>query len=429
MALPTHAILANRRKVLQRGAAVVAAAVFPAPAIAQSASKVVVIGGGFGGANCARALKAINPRFSVTLIAESETYTAFPLSNAVLGGLRPLTAQQFGYQKIAAAGVTMAYQAASAVDTKARTVSLHNGATLGYDRLVLAPGIEVRFDAIKGYSEAAAEAMPHAWTNGEQVGALWRQLQAMPDGGTVVISVPVPPLRCPLGPYERASMIAFYLRSQRPRAKLIVLDSKDTFIMQRQFQSAWSELYPDLIEWVPLSQGGNVSAVDVANKTLTTDFETYKADVANVIPPQRAGGIARIAGVADRTGWCPVDPTTFESQIIPNVHVIGDAAMAGALPKAASASNEVGKICAAAIANLLVGETPIARELPSNCYSLIAPDFALAIAGVYRPQGGQFVEIDGTIASTPADAGPAQRAREAKSADAWFASTTGEIFG
>jgi NADPH-dependent 2,4-dienoyl-CoA reductase/sulfur reductase-like enzyme len=224
-------------------------------------------------------------------------------------------------------------------------------------------------------------------------------------------------------------MIAFYLKSQKPRAKLIVLDSKDTFIMQRQFQGAWAELYPDLIEWVSLSQGGNVTAVDVGNKAVVTDFETYKADVANVIPPQRAGHIAHVAGVADRTGWCPVDPVTFESQLVANVHVIGDAAMAGAMPKAASASNEAGKICAAAIAKLLAGQAPVPRELPSNCFSLIAPDFALAIAGVYRSQGGQFVEIDGSIVSTPADAAPTLRAREARSADAWFATTTGEIFG
>ncbi len=347
----------------------------------------------------------------MTLVAESEIYTAFPLSNAVLGGLRPLTAQQFGYQKIAGAGVTVAFAPATSIDPKARLVSLRNGDRLAYDRLVIAPGIDVRFDAIKGYDQAAAETMPHAWTDGAQVGLLQRQLEAMPDGGRVVISVPVPPLRCPLGPYERASMIAFYLKSKKPRAKLIVLDAKDTFVMQRQFERAWAELYPDLIEWVPLSQGGNVTAVDVATKSLITDFETYKADVANVIPPQRAGRIAIAAGVADRTGWCPVDPVTFESQLVPNIHVIGDAAIAGAMPKAASAANDAGKICAAAIAKLLDGEAPQPSELASNCYSLLAPDFALAIAGRYHPVGGQFVEIEGSVVSTPVDPAPALRAR------------------
>jgi sulfide dehydrogenase [flavocytochrome c] flavoprotein chain len=420
---------ANRRQVLQGTAAVVAAAAFPRPAVGQNAPKVVVIGGGFGGANCARALKTINPGCVVTLVVESATYTAFPLSNAVLAGLRPPTAQRFGYQKIAAAGVTVAVEPANAIDPKARTVTLRNGDKLGYDRLVIAPGVDLRFDAIKGYSEQAAQTMPHAWTDGAQVGALRQQLEAMPDGGTVVISVPVAPVRCPLGPYERASMIASYLKAQKPRSKMIVLDAKDSFIMQRQFERAWAELYPGMIEWVGLSQGGNVTAVEVADKAFVTDFETYKADVANVIPPQVAGRIARSAGVADRTGWCPVDPVTFESQLVPNIHVIGDSAIAGAMPKAASAANEAAKICAAAIAKLLGGGTPDPRELASNCYSLLAADSALAIAGTYRPVSGQFVEVEGSVASSPVDASPAQRAQDAKLADAWFATTMGEIFG
>ena len=406
-----------------------AAALCPAPAIAQNAARIVVIGGGFGGANSARALKALNPKLAITLIAESETYTAFPLSNAVLAGLRTLTAQQFGYQNIAAAGVTVAFQAAVAIDPSAKTVRLRNGDTIGYDRLVIAPGVDVRFDAIKGYNEAASLIMPHAWTDGVQVALLQRQLQAMPAGGVVVISSPVAPLRCPLGPYERASMIAFYLKTEKPRGKVIVLDSKDTFVMRQQFERAWAELYPGMIEWVSLSDGGNVIEVDPATKTLTTDFESYKADVANVIPPQRAGRIAIAAGITDRTGWCPVDPVTFESQLVPDVHVIGDAAIAGAMPKAASAANEAGKICAAAIAMLLKGDKPQPRDLASSCYSLIAPDFALAIAGKYRPHDGQFTEIEGTITASPVNPAVAARAQEAKSADAWFAATTGEIFG
>jgi len=422
----THVV--SRRSVLQQGAAAVAAS-WAAPAIAQGAAKIAIIGGGFGGANCARALKTSNPRLSVTLITESETYTAFPLSNAVLAGLRPLTAQQFNYRNVAAAGVTLAYQSAVAVDPGTRTVRLRGGDTLGYDRLVIAPGVDVRFNTIKGYSEAAAQIMPHAWTDCVQVGLLRTQLQAMPDGGVVVISSPVTPVRCPLGPYERASMIAFYLKSEKPRAKVIVLDSKDTFVLRPQFEAAWKELYPGMIEWVSLSDGGNVIEVDPANKTLTTDFETYKADVANVIPPQRAGQIATVAGVADRTGWCPVDPITFESQLVPNVHVVGDSAIAGAMPKAASAANAEGRICATAIAQLLKGEMPQPRELASSCYSLIAPDFALAIAGKYRPHDGQFTEVEGSITNSPVNPAAALRAQEAKSADAWFTTTTGETFG
>jgi sulfide dehydrogenase [flavocytochrome c] flavoprotein chain len=419
----------SRRAVLKFGAAASAVAAFPAPSIAQTAPKIAVIGGGFAGTNCARALKTLNPSCSVTLIVSDSTYTAFPLSNAVLAGLRPLTAQQFSYGNIAAANVETAVGRMTGIDAQAKTVRLGEGRSIPYDRLVIAPGIDVKFDAIKGYSEAAAEVMPHAWTNGAQVALLAKQLEAMPDDGVVVISAPVAPLRCPLGPYERASMIALFLKTWKPKAKLIVLDSKDSFIMQKQFEAAWAELYPGLIEWIGLSQGGNVTEVDVANKTLITDFENYKADVANVIPPQRAGQITSTAGVADRTGWCPVDPITFESQLVPNIHVIGDAAIAGAMPKAASAASAEGKICAAAITELLQGKAPQPRELGSSCYSLIAPDFALAIGDKYRPTGGQFMEVEGSATSTPADATAEQHAQEAKSADAWFAATTRETFG
>ena len=371
----------------------------------------------------------LNPTCSVTLVADGDTYTAFPLSNAVLAGLRPLTAQQFGYDKIAGSGVEIAAGWVTGIDPQARTARLGDGRSIPYDRLVIAPGIDVKFDAIKGYGEAAAEVMPHAWTNGAQVALLAKQLEAMPEDGVVVISAPVAPLRCPLGPYERASMMALFLKARKPKAKLIVLDSKDSFILQKQFEAAWAELYPGLIEWIGLSQGGNLTEVDVANKTLITDFESYKADVANVIPPQRAAEITSTAGVADRTGWCPVDPITFESQLVPNIHVIGDAAIAGAMPKAASAASAEGKICAAAIAELLQGKTPQPRELGSSCYSLIAPDFALAIGDKYRPTDGQFMEVEGNATSTPADATAAQHAQEAKSADAWFAATTRETFG
>jgi sulfide dehydrogenase [flavocytochrome c] flavoprotein chain len=420
---------ANRRQVLQGGAAAVAAALCPAPAIAQNAARIVVIGGGFGGANSARTLKALNPKFAITLVAESETYTAFPLSNAVLAGLRPLTAQQFGYQNIAAVGVTVVFQAAVAIDPSAKTVRLRNGDTIGYDRLVIAPGVDVRFDAIKGYNEAAAQIMPHAWTDGVQVALLQRQLQAMPAGGVVVISSPVTPVRCPLGPYERASMIAFYLKTEKPRGKVIVLDSKDTFVMRQQFERAWAELYPGMIEWVSLSDGGNVIEVDPSTKTLTTDFESYKADVANVIPPQRAGAIAQSAGVADRSGWCPIDPVTFESKLVPNIHVVGDAGIMGGMPKSAFSANAQAKACAAAVATLLRGEKVAEPRLINTCYSLVAPDYGITVAGVYKPADGLLADIQGAGGVSPIDAPHSQRALEAQFAEGWFKTITSEVFG
>ncbi|MGH6784286.1 MAG: FAD-dependent oxidoreductase, partial [Sphingomicrobium sp.] len=284
------------RSALAAGAAT---ALLPRPAFAQTAPRVVVVGGGFAGATCARALKQADPRIAVTLVETSRTFTACPFSNAVIAGLRELKEQEFGYDNVRSAGVTVAIAPATAVDARGRTVTLADAARLPYDRLVLAPGIDIRWDALPGYDEAAAEKIPHAWRAGEQTLLLRRQLEAMNDGGLVVISAPANPFRCPPGPYERASLIAHYLKAKKPRSKLIVLDAKDAFSKQRLFQNAWKELYPQMLEWVSLSAGGKVNSIDVGAKTLVTDFTRHKADVANVIPPQKAGRIAEAAGVAD----------------------------------------------------------------------------------------------------------------------------------
>lgn len=389
-----------------------------------------MIGGGFAGADCARTLKKTSPRTAVTLVETNATFSACPLANAVLAGLRPLRAQQFDYKRVAADGVTIKIMRATAVDPKAKTVTLADGSRLAYDRLVIAPGIDMKFEALPGSSaKVAEEAMPHAWTSGDQVITLRNQLEAMRDGGTVIISAPVNPARCPPGPYERASMIAWYLKAKKPKSKVIVLDAKDTFTMQRQFQNAWTELYPGMVEWVPVGQGGNVTSIEPATKTFVTDFDKFTADVANAIPPQKAGAIAHAAGVADRTGWCPVDPKTFESLQQRNIHVIGDAAIAGAMPRSAFAAHEEGKLCAQAIAQLLAGKPVSNPKLTSTCYSLIAPDYAISISGVYRPVDGQYLEVEGTGVTSPIDAPRSLRAQEANFADAWFKTITRESFG
>ena len=240
---------------------------------------------------------------------------------------------------------------------------------------------------------------------------------------------PANPFRCPPGPYERASLIAHYLKTKKPKSKVIILDAKDAFSKQRLFQNAWKELYPDHLEWVSLSQGGKVNSVDVAEKTLVTDFGRHKASVANVIPPQRAAAIAQSAGVADRSGWCPVDPVTFESKLVPNIHVIGDAAIMGAMPKSAFSANSQAKVCATAVATLLKGGTPAEPRLINTCYSLIAPDYGITVAGVYKPTNGQLADIQGAGGVSPADAPRAARALEAQFADGWFKTITGEVFG
>src|SRR4249920_1780807 len=409
----------SRRDFLKTAVAGASAAVLPLPAIAQGApGRVVVVGGGFGGATCARFIRRIDPRIDVTLVEASPTFTACPFSNTVIAGMRELKAQQFGYDKLANDRVTVVMAPASAVDAQARVVTLSNNARLPYDRLVLAPGIDIRWDGLPGYNEAASERMPHAWKAGEQTTLLRRQLEAMEDGGTVVISAPANPFRCPPGPYERASLIAHYLKTKKPKSKLIVLDAKDAFSKQGLFQNAWKELYPGLLEWVPLSKGGAVTSVDASTLELVTDFGRHKAAVANVIPPQKAGRIAEAAGVADRTGWCPIDPATFESKLVPGIHVIGDAAIAGAMPKSAFAANSQAKTCAAVVARLLTGGTPPTPKLINTCYSLVAPDYGISVAGVYAPSNGQLADVPGSGGVSPSDAPRASRAAEAVLAEA-----------
>lgn len=400
----------------------------PAPSLALAAARIVVIGGGFGGASCARALRRLDPALQVTLIEPHRTFTACPFSNEVIAGLRELTAQQFTYDKIAAEGVTVIVQAATRIDPQARNVGLADGTSVPYDRLVLSPGIDLRFDALPGYDEAASARMPHAWKAGEQTSLLRRQIEAMEDGGLVVIAVPAAPLRCPPAPYERASLIAHYLKTRKPRAKVMLLDAKDSFPQQLLFEHAWNELYPGMIERVSLSQGGRAVSVDPASNTVVTDFGNYTAEVANVIPPQKAGRIAELAGAADHTGWCPIDPVSFASKLLPNVHVIGDACIAGTIPKSASAANAEAKACAAAIVALISEKSPDISQLEGACYNIVAPGYAFSLSGLYQAKDGQFAEVGGNVTS-PVDAPQQLRQREAEQAETWFRTITADAFG
>jgi NADPH-dependent 2,4-dienoyl-CoA reductase/sulfur reductase-like enzyme len=372
-------------------------------------------------------LKRLDSGIEVTLIEANRTFVSCPFSNEVIAGLRKFEAQQFGYDRIAADGIAVAAIAATKIDPQARTIGLADGTSLSYDRLVLAPGIDMRFDALPGYDEAASLKMPHAWKAGEQTVLLKRQLEAMKDGGVVVVAVPAAPLRCPPAPYERASLIAHYLKTNKPRSKVLVLDAKDGYSQQRLFEAAWKELYPVMIERIALSQGGRVTSVDPSSNAIVTEFGNYTADVANIIPPQKAGRIAEIAGAADNTGWCPIDPVSFASKLVPNVHVIGDACIAGGIPKSAGAAAAQGKACAAAIVNLLAGRPPEPPRLTGACYNTVAPAYAFSLSGVYQPKGDQFAEVE--VKTGPVEASREIRAQEAESALSWFRTITGETFG
>ncbi|WP_027571102.1 NAD(P)/FAD-dependent oxidoreductase [Bradyrhizobium sp. WSM1743] len=419
--------------VTRRSAALgiaVAATSLAAPSIlrAQSAGHLVVVGGGFGGAACARALKRADAKLQVTLIEPNKTYISCPLSNEVVAGLREIEEQQFGYDKLAAEGIRIVAQAVTTIDTQMRRVTTGDGTTFDYDRLVLSPGIDFHLEALPGYDDVASETMPHAWKAGAQTLLLRRQLEGMADGGTVAIAIPANPSRCPPAPYERAGLIAHYLKTKKPRSKVLILDAKDTFSQQRLFEKAWKELYGDMIERIALSQGGRVTSVDPATKTIVTEFGNYTPDVANVIPPQRAGRIAEVAGVADATGWCPIDPVTFESKLVRNIHVIGDACLGGGIPKSAAAASAQGKVCAGAIIALLAGHTPETPRLTGVCYNTVAPGYGFSLIGNYQPRGDIFAEVEGG-ATSPVDAPRELRAREAAEAERWFQIITADTFG
>lgn len=404
----------------------------PTKSATKAAPRVVVIGGGFGGATCAKYLRIYDPALNVTLIEQNANYITCPGSNWMLGGMRTIDELTQSYTALRDKhGVNVVNDRVTGVDPGKRTVTLASGKVIEYDRLVMSPGIDFRWNAIEGYDEAASLIMPHAWKAGPQSLLLLKQLHAMPDGGTVIMNPPPMPFRCPPGPPERASMIAYYLKNNKPRSKVLILDSKDNFSKKALFTAAWDELYPGMIEWVPASKGGKVVRVDTKTLTVfTDDGDSHKADVVNIIPPQRAAQIATATGLANDSGWCPVNQHTFESTLVPGIHVIGDSAVAGALPKSGHSANNIGKMTAAAIVSMLRGtKIPLPSHV-NTCYSLISPDYGISIAAVYRlGDDGMLAGVKGAGGLSPADASDLFRKQEAGYAQGWYKSITADSFG
>ncbi|MGI9403822.1 MAG: FCSD flavin-binding domain-containing protein [Hyphomicrobium sp.] len=355
--------------------------------MAKGAAKVVIIGGGAGGATVARILKSEDKQLDVTLVEAHPIYTTCFNSNHYLGGFRTFASLQHSYDGLRKLGINVVIDTASDIDPAKKTVKLKSGSALNYDRLVLSPGIGFKFDTIDGYSSAAAEIMPHAWRAGPQTLLLTHQLEAMDDGGVVVMAVPGNPYCCPPGPYERACMIAHFLKTKKPKSKLVIFDAKRTFSKQAAFEEAFRKYYDDIIDLNLSNEIDDFRVVKVDPQTMEVVTEAgirIKANVANIIPAQKAGDIAHKAGCADGD-WCPIHPARFTSTKIKDVYVLGDSAIAVEMPKSAFSANSQAKVVAADILAELSGAKRFPPRFRNTCWSLLAADDSITIGANYRP--------------------------------------------
>lgn len=365
--------------------------------------RVVVVGGGYGGTIAAKYIRMLDKSIEVVLIEPKKEFVSCPFSNLYLGGLlKDMTSLTIGYDKLVANhGIKLVHDTVTAVDAAKKTVTV-SGGTIDYDRLVMSPGIDFRAEELEGYDLATTPlVMPHAWQAGPQTLLLRKQLVDMPDGGTVVITVPLSPFRCPPGPYERASMIAMYLKEHKPKSKVIVLDANpDIASKAGLFRKGWKKHYEGIIQYRPAQK---VTAVNAKNRSVFIEgIEEVKGDVVNVIPPQRAGNIARVAGlIGPDKAWCPVDATTFESTLQKNIHVVGDASNAGAMPKSGYSANSEAKVCATNIVALMNGKETIELSGINVCYSTISATETVSVAGVYVVKEGKIVAVPGSGGVSP----------------------------
>ncbi|MEC9367865.1 MAG: NAD(P)/FAD-dependent oxidoreductase [Pseudomonadota bacterium] len=418
----------NRREFARLAAGTaLAASAFGSFAIAQAGSKVVIIGGGAGGATVAHHLKKGSPKLDVTLVEVQPQYTTCFFSNLYLGGFRTLESLVHSYDGLKKLGVKVVHDLATAVDTSKKTVTLKGGSTLPYDRLVLSPGIDFKYDTIEGYSEAAAEKLPHAYKAGAQTKLLKSQLEAMPDGGTVVMIPPPDPFRCPPGPYERASMIGHFLKTKKPKSKLVILDPKEKFSKMGLFQEGWGQHYAGIVEWVPPGMsGGGAKKIDAAAMTVQTgDGETIKAAVINVIPPQKAGKIAELAGCT-KGDWCPIKADSFASGQVADVYVLGDASIAAAMPKSGFSANSQAKVVANAIQAELDGKQKFPARFRNTCWSMISPDNSVKIGANYTPADTKLDAVDSFVSKAGEDA--KLRAETFKESLGWYEGITADMF-
>jgi sulfide dehydrogenase [flavocytochrome c] flavoprotein subunit len=377
-------------------------------------ARVVVVGGGFGGATAAKYLRLWDPALEVVLVERANMFTSCPISNLVLAGFTAMDDIRQSYDGLRRHGVRVVNDEVTAIDAAKKSIALERGGNLSYDRLVVSPGIDFTYGDIQGYEAAMHSGrVLHAWKAGSQTVDLRRQLEQMRDGGVYVLSIPLAPYRCPPGPYERASVIAEYFKRSKPRSKVLVLDANpDVTSKAGLFKAAWKDLYAGILEY----RGANKAiAVDAATMTLKLEVDDIKADVLNVVPPHGAGEIARKAGlITTNNRWCDVDWRTMESKAAPGVHVLGDATLsAPAMPKSASMANNHAKIAAAAIVETLSGRTPSPVQILNTCYSFVSQKEAIRVSSVHA-----WDEKDRTLKALPGGGVSAARS-EAEGSYAW----------
>jgi sulfite dehydrogenase len=419
----------RRRRLIGAGAALAAASIAgcATPTGSRSIGRVIVIGGGFGGATAAHYLKMWGGNVDVTMIDRNADFVSCPISNLVIGGHQSIGDITRGYGGLRAIGVQVLQAEVTAIDAAAKMVRLADGRRLPYDRLVVSPGVDFMTAGVPGLQAALDSGrIAHAWKAGPQTVALRRQLEAMPDGGVFAMSIPASPYRCPPGPYERACMVASYFKVAKPRSKIVIYDANpDIQSKKGLFMKAWADHYPGMIDYRPNSILRQVTADNVAK----FDFEDSRAAVINVIPPQRAGDIAREAGlVTANDRWCGVNWLTLESTAVPGIHVLGDATLsAPAMPKSGHMANQQAKVAAAAILALLKGEAVNAAPVVMNtCYSFVTATDVVHVASVH-----QYDAADKTFKAVPGSGGvsSAASAIEGRYALSWAQNIWSDMLG
>lgn len=400
-----------------------------APAVlGQGKPKVVVIGGGPGGTTVARYLvKDSNGAIDVTLIEPLKAFTTCFFSNLYVGGFRDYKSLTHNYDKVRKSGVKVVHALATAIDRDKKEVVVGKQ-RIPYDRLVVAPGIDLKFDSVPGYSEAAADIMPHAWKPGAQTQLLVKKLNALKDGDTIVMVAPPNPYRCPPGPYERVSMFAHVLKKKgHKKSKIIVLDPKPAFSKQAVFMEGWEKHYPGMIEWQDPKMHGGIKSVDPKTGVIKTDLADYKATLANVIPAQMAGKIARDAQLTNQTGWCEIHPESMKSKVDANIFVIGDATIAGDMPKSAFSANSQAKVAAMVIRSELTQSRAFPARYTNTCWSLIAPDDDVKVGASYEPGEGKIKQTSGFV-SQKGEAADLRKQNYKESVD-WYNGIVADVFG